>query len=146
MIYVAFIIINHYTHWTHLAERLMTSISTRVCYCLCRYVFSETYQCKHGGVSITNVCDMSKMATTKHCEHLLWLKCCLYIEHCLALTLLWFDMKQLVLLHLQVIAAYPIKASSEPLVRHSGFSSPRINLSPFTKDFRGEEHYNESID
>ena len=24
--------------------------------------------------------------------------------------------------------------------------SPRINLSPFTKDFRGEEHYNESID
>ena len=23
---------------------------------------------------------------------------------------------------------------------------PRINLSPFTKDFRGEEHYNESID
>ena len=22
---------------------------------------------------------------------------------------------------------------------------PRINLSPFTKDFRGEEHYNESI-
>jgi len=30
---------------------------------------------------------------------------------------------------------------------NSGFSSnPRINLSPFTKDFRGEEHYNESID
>jgi len=24
--------------------------------------------------------------------------------------------------------------------------NPRINLSPFTKDFRGEEHYNESID
>ena len=23
---------------------------------------------------------------------------------------------------------------------------PRTNLSPFTKDFRGEEHYNESID
>jgi len=23
---------------------------------------------------------------------------------------------------------------------------PRINLSPFTKDFRGEEHNNESID
>ena len=23
---------------------------------------------------------------------------------------------------------------------------PRINLSPFTKDFRGEEQYNESID
>jgi len=23
--------------------------------------------------------------------------------------------------------------------------NPRINLSPFTKDFRGEEHYNESI-
>ena len=22
---------------------------------------------------------------------------------------------------------------------------PRINLSPFTKDFRGEEHYNESM-
>ena len=31
-------------------------------------------------------------------------------------------------------------------IQHSGFSSPRINLSPFTKDFRGEEHYNESID
>ena len=30
---------------------------------------------------------------------------------------------------------------------YSGFSSnPRINLSPFTKDFRGEEQYNESID
>ena len=30
---------------------------------------------------------------------------------------------------------------------NSGFSSiPRTNLSPFTKDFRGEEHYNESID
>ena len=29
---------------------------------------------------------------------------------------------------------------------NSGFSSPRINLSPFTKDFRGEEQYNESID
>jgi len=28
---------------------------------------------------------------------------------------------------------------------NSGFSSPRINLSPFTKDFRGEEQYNESI-
>ena len=24
--------------------------------------------------------------------------------------------------------------------------NPRINLSPFTKDFRGEEHFNESID
>ena len=24
--------------------------------------------------------------------------------------------------------------------------NPRINLSPFTKDFRGEEHTNESID
>jgi len=24
--------------------------------------------------------------------------------------------------------------------------NPRIYLSPFTKDFRGEEHYNESID
>jgi len=23
--------------------------------------------------------------------------------------------------------------------------NPRINLSPFTKDFRGEEHYNESL-
>uniref|UniRef100_A0A0E9SNB8 Uncharacterized protein n=1 Tax=Anguilla anguilla TaxID=7936 RepID=A0A0E9SNB8_ANGAN len=23
---------------------------------------------------------------------------------------------------------------------HSGFSSYRTNLSPFTKDFRGEEH------
>ena len=29
---------------------------------------------------------------------------------------------------------------------HSGFSSQRINLSPFTKDFRGEEQYNESND
>ena len=26
-------------------------------------------------------------------------------------------------------------------VVHSCFSSDRINLSPFTKDFRGEEHY-----
>ncbi len=24
---------------------------------------------------------------------------------------------------------------------HSCFTSDRINLSPFTKDFRGEEHY-----
>ena len=31
-------------------------------------------------------------------------------------------------------------------IQYSGFSSLRINLSPFTKDFRGEEHYNESID
>ena len=29
---------------------------------------------------------------------------------------------------------------------HSGFSSERINLSPFTKDFRGEEQLNESIE
>ena len=28
--------------------------------------------------------------------------------------------------------------------RISGFSSQRINLSPFTKDFRGEEQINES--
>ena len=28
--------------------------------------------------------------------------------------------------------------------RYSGFSSHRINLSPFTKDFRGEEQNNES--
>ena len=34
-----------------------------------------------------------------------------------------------------------------PINLHSGFSSiQRENLSPFTKDFRGEEHYNESID
>ena len=26
-----------------------------------------------------------------------------------------------------------------PYRRHSGFPSVRINLSPFTKDFRGEE-------
>ena len=30
--------------------------------------------------------------------------------------------------------------------RYSGFSSHRINLSPFTKDFRGEEQRDESID
>ena len=30
--------------------------------------------------------------------------------------------------------------------RYSGFSSHRINLSPFTKDFRGEEQNNESKD
>ena len=29
---------------------------------------------------------------------------------------------------------------------HSGFPSTRINLSPFTKDFRGGEQLNESID
>ena len=29
---------------------------------------------------------------------------------------------------------------------NSGFPSIRINLSPFTKDFRGGEHLNESID
>ena len=28
---------------------------------------------------------------------------------------------------------------------HSGFSATRINLSPFTKDFRAEEHNDESI-
>ena len=28
--------------------------------------------------------------------------------------------------------------------RHSGLSSNRMNLSPFTKDFRGEGHFNES--
>ena len=31
-------------------------------------------------------------------------------------------------------------------VSHSGFPSSRINLSPFTKDFRGGEQLNESID
>ena len=30
--------------------------------------------------------------------------------------------------------------------RYSGFPSDRINLSPFTKDFRGGEQHNESID
>ena len=30
--------------------------------------------------------------------------------------------------------------------RHSGFPSIRINLSPFTKDFRGGEQLHESID
>jgi len=29
---------------------------------------------------------------------------------------------------------------------NSGFSSNRRDFSPFTKDLRGEEHYNESID
>ena len=29
---------------------------------------------------------------------------------------------------------------------HSGFPSSRINLSPFTKDFRGGEQLNESVD
>jgi len=28
---------------------------------------------------------------------------------------------------------------------NSGFTSKRINLSPFTKDFRGVEHFNESL-
>ena len=32
----------------------------------------------------------------------------------------------------------------KPEFRYSGFSSHRINLSPFTKDFRGEEQNNES--
>ena len=31
-------------------------------------------------------------------------------------------------------------------VANSGFPSTRINLSPFTKDFRGGEQLNESID
>ena len=39
-----------------------------------------------------------------------------------------------------------IELTNKAFALHSGFSSPRINLSPFTKDFRGEEHYNESID
>ena len=29
---------------------------------------------------------------------------------------------------------------------NSGFPSTRTNLSPFTKDFRGGEHQNESVD
>ena len=32
------------------------------------------------------------------------------------------------------------------LSSHSGFPSTRINLSPFTKDFRGGEQFNEFID
>ena len=40
--------------------------------------------------------------------------------------------------------AYIVKVD---LVRLTlGSLHPRINLSPFTKDFRGEEQYNESID
>jgi len=32
------------------------------------------------------------------------------------------------------------------IIDNSGFSSNRRDFSPFTKDLRGEEHYNESID
>ena len=35
---------------------------------------------------------------------------------------------------------------SNIFVVNSGFPSTRINLSPFTKDFRGGEQLNESID
>jgi hypothetical protein len=38
------------------------------------------------------------------------------------------------------------KYFDEPLTNYSGFPSIRINLSPFTKDFRGGEHSNESKD
>ena len=38
-----------------------------------------------------------------------------------------------------------VRSDRTPSQRYSGFSSHRINLSPFTKDFRGEEQYNESI-
>ena len=37
-----------------------------------------------------------------------------------------------------------VKYVFDPPGRISGFSSQRINLSPFTKDFRGEEQINES--
>ena len=39
-------------------------------------------------------------------------------------------------------AKYPVSA----VFRSSGFPSARINLSTFTKDFRGGEQLNESID
>ena len=32
------------------------------------------------------------------------------------------------------------RASACGMLDHSDFSSDRINLSPFTKDFRGEDH------
>ena len=31
------------------------------------------------------------------------------------------------------------------IISNSGFTSKRINLSPFTKDFRGVEQLNESV-
>jgi len=34
----------------------------------------------------------------------------------------------------------PVRAGAVRKLVHSCFSSDRINLSPFTKDFRGEEH------
>ena len=39
-----------------------------------------------------------------------------------------------------------VRSGRTPSQRYSGFSSHRINLSPFTKDFRGEEQNNESKD
>ena len=37
------------------------------------------------------------------------------------------------------------KASAVTFLCSSGFPSTRINLSPFTKDFRGGEQLNESL-
>jgi len=38
-----------------------------------------------------------------------------------------------------VVGVIPAACNTKSV--HSCFSSDRINLSPFTKDFRGEEHY-----
>ena len=45
-----------------------------------------------------------------------------------------------------IIPSSPTKRQKTTGNDNSGFPSTRINLSPFTKDFRGGEHLNESID
>ena len=45
-----------------------------------------------------------------------------------------------------IIPSCPIRGQKTTIPDNSGFPSTRINLSPFTKDFRGGEHLNESID
>ena len=45
-----------------------------------------------------------------------------------------------------IILSSPTKRQKTTVMVNSGFPSTRINLSPFTKDFRGGEHLNESID
>ena len=45
-----------------------------------------------------------------------------------------------------IIPSRPIRGQKATTQGNSGFPSTRINLSPFTKDFRGGEHLNESID
>ena len=55
-------------------------------------------------------------------------------------------MRDLRTYYICIIPSRPIKYQKATMDINSGFPSTRINLSPFTKDFRGGEHLNESID